>query len=161
MNLYEINREMEAAFERAIDQDTGEINEDAMGLFRSLELQKEEKEENVALFIKNLKADLEAYKAEKKRFEDKIRSTNNRIEWLKRYLADSLNGEKLKTTRVSVYYSNNAYVELLPGFTEADIDKRYTKTEVTLDKAGITKALKAGEQIIGVELKKSESIVIK
>ena len=161
MNLYEINQQLEAAFERAVDQETGEINEEALGLFKSLEIQKAEKEENVALFIKNLKADLEAYRAEKKRFDDKIRATTNRIEWLKRYLSDSLAGEKLKTARVSVYYSNNAYVELKEGFTEENIDPKWVKIELALDKVGITKALKAGEEIEGVELKKSESIVIK
>lgn len=33
--------------------------------------------------------------------------------------------------------------------------------ELSLDKTGITKAIKAGEEVKGVELRRSESLVIK
>lgn len=161
MNLYEINHELELAFERAVDPETGEINEEALGYFKELEMAKEEKEENVALWIKNLKADLEAYRAEKKRFDEKIRATDNKIERLKRYLSDSLQGEKLKTTRVSVYSSTSDSVQLEEGFAPEDIDHKWTKVTVELDKAGIKKALKAGEEIEGVQLVQSTSLVIR
>lgn len=161
MNLYEINAQLEAAFERAVDPETGEVNEEMLGLFNSLEMAKAEKEENVALGIKNLKADLEAYRAEKKRFDQKIESTTNKIEWLKKYLSDSLAGEKLKTTRVSVYFTETDSVELKEGYTESDLEPKWLRLKVEMDKDGIKKALKAGEQIEGVQLTKNESIVIR
>ena len=161
MNLYEINHELELAFERAVDPETGEINEEALGYFKELEMAKEEKEENVALWIKNLKADLEAYRAEKKRFDEKIRGTDNKIERLKRYLSDSLQGEKLKTTRVSVYSTTSQKVELKEGCTLADVDDQFCKVTVELDKVAISKALKAGEEVNGVQLVQSTLLVIR
>lgn len=161
MNLYEINHELELAFERAVDPETGEINEEALGYFKEMEMVKEEKEENVALWIKNLKADLEAYRAEKKRFDEKIRATDNKIERLKRYLSDSLQGEKLKTTRVSVYSTTSQKVELKEGCTLADVDDQFCKVTVELDKVAISKALKAGEEVNGVQLVQSTSLVIR
>lgn len=161
MNLYEINAQLEEAFERAVDPETGEVNEEMLGLFNNLEMTKAEKEENVALRIKNLKADLEAYRNEKKRFDQKIKSATNQIEWLKKYLSDSLAGEKLKTARVSVYYTETDSVELKEGFTESDLEPKWLRLKVEMDKDGIKKALKAGEQIEGVQLAKNESIVIR
>ena len=61
-NLYEINQ----AITECIDNETGEIID--VEKLEELQLEREAKIENVALWYKNLLSDAEAYKAEKNAF---------------------------------------------------------------------------------------------
>ena len=65
MNLYQINEAIETAFALAVDPTTGEVNDEQLYLLDLLELDRDKKIENVALLIKNLKADAAALKAER------------------------------------------------------------------------------------------------
>lgn len=66
-NLYEINESIVAAFERGIDAETGEIlSEKALEELAKLEMERDEKVEGIALWIKNLLADAEVLKKEKR-----------------------------------------------------------------------------------------------
>ena len=57
MNLYEINSQIEN-FEFKIDEETGEVLN--MNELNELKMSKDEKIENIALWIKNLKSDEKA-----------------------------------------------------------------------------------------------------
>ena len=66
-NLYEINESIVAAFERGIDAETGEIlSEKALEELAKLEMERDEKVEGIALWIKNLLADAEVLKKGKR-----------------------------------------------------------------------------------------------
>ena len=72
MNLYEINAALEQAYEEAVDPETGEVIENAAyAAIDGLQMELEEKTENVLLWIKNLQADAEALKKEKMAFADR------------------------------------------------------------------------------------------
>ena len=76
-NLYELERAL-AEFELEIDEETGEIlNADELD---ALQMERDIKIENIALWIKNLKADAEAYKKEKESFYQKERAAKNKAE---------------------------------------------------------------------------------
>lgn len=162
MNLYEINEELEKAFAKAVDQETGEIDENAMAYFDELTLQKEVKQENIALFIKNLKADYEALKKEKQSFEARMRSTENKLNWLKSYLADSLDGEKFKTTKVNCYFTHTKSIELNEGTDIGDLLPVYIRmAEPELNKTAVKEALARGEVVEGVHEVENVSLVIR
>lgn len=152
-SLYEIN----AAMLECVDLETGEIID--IEKLQALQLEREQKIENVALWIKNLLSDAAQYKAEKDAFAEKERAAKARAEKLKEYLRDVLAGEKFKTTRVNVYYSSSNRVivddvlNLPPRFV------RFADPEP--DKKEIMAALKAGEEINGAHMESSQSIVIK
>lgn len=93
-SLYEIDQRILAL----VDEETGEITN--FEQLDKLQIEREAKIENIALWIKNLKSDEESYKAEKQAFEDRQRQAKQRRESLERYLSDVLNGEKFKTARV-------------------------------------------------------------
>lgn len=62
MTLYEIEAQiLECASE--VDEETGEILD--IEKLEALEIEKEKKQENIALWIKNLRAEKEAVKSEK------------------------------------------------------------------------------------------------
>ena len=66
MTLYEINQEIESVLENAIDMETGEISEEALQKINELQMAKDVKVENVALWHKNLLAESNKESAGKK-----------------------------------------------------------------------------------------------
>ena len=151
--LYEIN----AAMLDCVDLETGEIID--IEQLQALQLEREQKIENVALWYKNLLSDAEQYAAEEAAFKEKKRRAQAQAERLKQYLLDALGGEKYKTTRVSISYRNTPRVvvddvlNLPPRFVRF-ADPEPNKTEIAA-------AIKAGEDVYGARLETNQSIIIK
>ena len=153
-NLYEINQEILSC----IDLETGEIIDTEK--FDSLQIERNEKLENIALWYKNLLSDAHAFKAEKDAFAMKQKAAESKAESLKKYLDTSLNGIKFKTLKVDVSYRKSTSVEVVD---ETKIPDEYlrTVTTITPDKTELAKLLKAGESVEGVQLKETNNIQIK
>lgn len=153
MKLYEIDQ----AIMDCIDMETGEIvNEE---LLNDLQMERDAKIENVALWIKELKAEAEALKAEKLAFAERQKVTENKMESLKKWLAYALNGEKFKTVRASVTFRTTDKVEVADIYKLDENYLRYKEPEA--DKDAIKKAIKAGQQVAGAALVQSTSVIIK
>lgn len=153
MKLYEIDSEILSC----IDQETGEICD--IERFNELQMERENKIENMALWHKNLLAEATAYKAEKDAFGQKEKSAKNKADSLKKYLDAILQGGTFKTTRVNISYRKSESVEI----TDIDkIDKDYLKyVEPAADKTLIKNAIKQGLDIEGAELIEKQNIQIK
>ena len=153
MKLYEIDQ----AIMDCIDMETGEIvNEE---LLNDLQMERDAKIENVALWIKELKAEAEALKAEKLAFAERQKVTENKMESLKKWLAYALNGEKFKTVRASVTFRTTDKVEVADIYKLDENYLRYKDPEA--DKDAIKKAIKAGQEVAGAILVPSTSVIIK
>lgn len=153
MTLYEID----AAILDCIDTETGEVV-DADKL-TALQMERDEKVEAVALWVKDLTAEATALKAEKQAFAERQAAAEKKAESLKRWLADALAGEKFKTTKVAVSFRKTQSVEV-PDIWK--LDDHYLKySEPTADKAAIKAAIKAGETVEGAELVEGISMTVK
>lgn len=155
MKLYEINNMIEN-FQFDIDEETGEIkNIDDLD---ELQMARDEKAENVALYIKNLNSDIEALKKEKAMFDTRIKQTQNKMESLKNYLKHCLKGDVLYTTRCTVSYRKSETVEC----DNLDmVPSKYLKYSApTLDKKAVKDAIKNG-LVTGCRLKEHVNITIK
>lgn len=158
MNLFEINDEIERCF----DEETGEIFD--FERLNDLQMQKDEKIENIALFIKNLKAEEKALKEEKMNFQKRQQAVANKIASLQDYLRNALNGEKFKTTKVSISTRKTKSVEVLnyADFLADENSEAYLKyADPEINKKDLLTALKLGETFNGIALKESESLIIK
>lgn len=154
--LYDIVREIED-FEYEIDEETGEIlNSNQLD---ALELERDNKIEQLCLYIKNLKSDAAAYKAEKDSFAKKQKAAENKAESIKNYIAYILAGENFKTDRVTVSYRRSEQVEC-PDMSLVDDDYLRFK-EPELDKTKIKKALKDGIKVGGCMLVERQNMQIK
>ena len=152
MNLYEINREILAC----IDYETGEILDE--GRLNSLEIEREKKIENVALWIKNLESEAAALKKEKDAFTQREKSTKNKIESLKKYLENALQGQKFQTTKCAISFRTSTTL----GMSEkAEIPEEFRKYSFDLDKTKMKEALKNGAKYKGFWLQKNQKIQIK
>lgn len=153
MKLYEINEEIL----NCVDEETGEITD--FERFNNLQIERDEKIENIALWYKNLSADAIAYKAEKDAFAEKEKSAKNKADSLKKYLDSVLSGNTFKTTKVNVTYRKSQAVEII------DINKlneNYIKyAEPTADKARIKEDIKNGVDVDGAMIVDNQNIQIK
>ena len=152
MTLYEI----EEAITNCVDLETGEIiDEQALA---GLQMARDEKVENIALWIKDLKAEAEALKAEKLALAHRQQVAENKAESLKNYLTAYLNGEKFKTAKVAISYRSSKSVNI---YDEELIPKDFITYEPKYNKADIKKAIDDGIDISGAEIIEKTSIQIK
>src|SRR5574344_1732207 len=93
------------------DKETGEILDEQA--FEALQMERNDKLENIALWVKNLLSESEALKAEEKAFAERRKSAENKAESLKRYLDSALDGQKFNTTKVAISYRKSTSVDVL------------------------------------------------
>jgi len=152
-SLYEINQQIL----ECIDLETGEILEGSK--YNELELAKEEKLENIALYYKNMLSEAEALKAEKNAFAEREKQARAKAESLKKLLDNELGGNKFETTRVKISYRKSTAVAV----DEDKLPAKWTNVVETRtpDKNRIKEALKAGESIDGAMLIETNNIQVK
>ena len=162
MTLYEIDKAIQEALEGAVDPESGEIiDEELLAAYDQLRMDRDQKVENIGLYIKNLEADAAAIKAEAKNLTARAKAAENKAEHLRNYMQFCLNGRKFQSPRLSVSSRRSQKVEVDQNrlFEIPDDYLRYKDPEV--DKKRVSEALKAGEDIPGCTLVDSVSMIIK
>lgn len=160
-SLYEINKTYLELFEK-VDPETGEI------LFTDEELDavKEEfelKADNIACFIKDREALIEARKSEIDNLKNKNIAEQKRIDNLKKYLLNALqmrNKKKLVTARNTIGTRKTTSV-LIEDETLIPNEYLKVKTEKSPMKKEIGAALKTGIEISGCSLIEKVSLNVK
>ena len=158
MKLYEIDN----AILDCIDTETGEVID--IDKLNELQLERDTKIENVACWIKDLKAEAEAIKAEKQALADRQKAAENKAESLKKWLAYALDGEKFKTARCSVSFRKTESVEVTDeGLNNLmkEHDELLTYKAPEPNKTAIKQAIKDGLNVDGVQLVQNVSTIIK
>lgn len=159
MKLYEIDN----AILDCIDFETGEIID--VDKLNELQIEREAKIENVALWIKDLKAEAEAIKAEKLALAERQKVAENKAESLKKWLAFALNGKKFSTARCSVSFRATESVEVtdegLENLMRGGKDELLTYKDPEPNKTAIKQAIKDGLNVAGVQLVQNVSTIIK
>ena len=153
MNLYEIDAEILGC----VDVETGEIFD--VDKFEELSLTRDAKIENICLWIKNLKAQAEALKAEKDSFAQRQKAAETKMESLKRYISTYLEGTSFESAKVKVSFRKSEAVEILEGAVIPDEYLRFKEPEV--NKTELKAALKKGVHIAGVSIVENQNIQIK
>lgn len=160
MTLWQIDERINKILENDfyIDEETGEVflpeNLD------ELEIERTEKIENIALYIKNLKSEADAIKCEIDNLKKRVETKKNKVERLTEYLENALNGEKLETSKVALSYRNSTSVKI--ENEEVIPDELMTiKTEKKPNKTAIAKLLKSGGLVVGCELVEKQNLQIK
>ena len=112
MNIYEIDNAMFSL----IDEETGEIKD--YEAFEELQMKKEEKIENTALWYKNLVAESKAIREEEKALAERRKSLENKAENLKNFINRTLDGNKFSTSKVAISYRKSTAVEVDDEFID-------------------------------------------
>lgn len=157
MNLYEIKQEFEKAIEECVDMETGEIINPTR--LDELNMVLTDKRENVALYIKNLSAEAKAIDEKAKNLTNRKRVLNNKVEGLKKYLADNLEGHKFETAKVVVSFRKSEQLEI--NSIEHIPTEYLISQEPKIDKVALKKSIKQGAVINGVQIITKQNIQIK
>ena len=160
--LYDID----AAILACVDQETGEIFDPEQ--LDALQIEREQKLEGVALWIKDLKAEAEAVKAEADKLNARKKAIDNKVEGLKTWLMYALGGEKLKTPRCNVYQTHSqkvviddekAMIDMLMSSPSGEKFLRIKEPEI--DKNALKDSLKQGYEYEFAHLEETEGLVIR
>ena len=158
MTIYDIDQ----AIMECVDLETGEIIDTEQ--LDKLQMEREEKLENVACWIKDLKAEAEALKNEKQALAERQRVAENKAESLKKWLAYALQGEKFKTPKCAISFRKSEAVEVTDeGLNNLmkEHDELLTYKAPEPNKTAIKQALKDGLNVAGVQLVQNTSTIIK
>lgn len=153
MTLYEIDK----AIMECIDSETGEVLDEEK--LTALAMDRNDKIENVALWIKDLTAEAAALKAEKEVFAARQKAAEDKIDSLKKWLSGALAGQKFETTKCKVAFRKSQRVVIDDIKQVPDVYWKYA--EPTADKTAIKEALKEGAAIAGAHIEESTSVSVK
>lgn len=164
MNIYELNQafnNLQEVLENTEEQDVKELIKKSM---EEVQEQTTTKIENLIKYIKNLEAEAVAIAEERKRLQSREKTLDNKITGAKEYLKDITSqseAKKIKAGIFNVSIRKNASSINVVNLEVIPAKYKNTVTTVAADKKAIKEALKNGEVVEGVELKQSESLIIK
>jgi superfamily II RNA helicase len=162
-SIYELTGDYMRLCEIADDPECSDFEEDIIKMFLDTEERFEKKCENYAKLIKNIAGEQMALKGEEDRLREKRKTLENREKFLKKTIEKNmlvLDKKKFKTTLFSFNIQKNPpSCEII---NPKDIPEEYVvPQEVVFDKRGIIEKLKAGEEVSGAILTRSESLRIR
>lgn len=157
MSLYKIDE----AILNCVDEETGEILDQET--FEKLNIERSAKIENLALWVKNLKAEVLAYRTEKASFEERAKAAENKAKNIEKYLTGLLQGSKFTTNKVSILFRKSSVVDIDEDVVISTLPEELIRTKVTVeaDKKAIKEYLNAGNTIKGIRMKENSNIQIK
>lgn len=162
--LYEIDADILAALENgfAIDEETGEVLDGAEQI-ELLQMERADKVENIALYVKNEGALVANIVAEITKLQKRKEQHENKCRRIKAYLAASMEAageDKFETAAVAVSFRKSEAVIV----TDQDgLDDKFFTETVTRKPSltAIKAAIKAGETVDGAFIDKRRSVQIK
>ena len=159
-SLYELSKdykELQAMLEVA------ETDEDMQAIQNTLDMLDcsiDEKIENTAMFIRNIKGDIQAFKDEAKRMQAKAKTLENMTERLKNNIDHVMKKNQLTKKKVGqfkCYYKESETVEV------DDLDAlpdEFRKVTIAADKVAIKKAIKNKQEVAGARIEKHLNLQI-
>ena len=160
MNIYQINNQIEEILANGfyLDEETGELKGEED--LESLQMEKTEKIENTALYVKNLQALVKAMRDEEQNLKDRRTAVESKIANIENYLANVCELRPFTSSKCAVSFRKSVVCEIT---NEDSIPQEYRKVKetVTIDKAGIKEVLKNGGTVEGATLIEKNNITIK
>ena len=132
-----------------VDLETGEVIDPER--LENLQMERSQKIENVACWIKNLESDAAAIKAEKEALAKRQVAALAKAEQLKEWLAEALGGHKFSSAKCAVSFRRSETVEVADvALIPAELLR--VKTTIEPNKTAIKALLKDGQDVIGCRL---------
>lgn len=161
MTIYEIDNRIA----ELIDPETGELLD--YEAFASLQMERDTKIENMALWYKDLTAEAKAIREEEKALAERRKSAENKAERLKGYLDEALAGESYKSAKVAVSYRRSKAVEIsdesavISELESSERDDCIYYTAPRVNKVALARLLKDGGAVPGAELVERNNIQVR
>lgn len=171
MKLYELTSDFAELFDEFESMEDDDMKQAWFDTLDGIEQEFEVKAENIAVFIKELNAEIEALKQEEERLRARRKAKENKTESLKDYLKSCMiciGRLKIDTVKARISIRKNPEAaqfdnekDFVRMCMENDLDDFLRYKEPEINKTAVKEALKAGEKIPGAELGRTQSIIIK
>lgn len=161
MNLYEIDQQLLDL----VDPTTGEVLD--LEAFEELQMAREKKLDNMALWIKDLRSYAGAIDEEIKGLKARKDAATRKADRLSEYLQELLQGEKRKTARYVISYRKVKSVEISDEHATATWllahghDEALTYPAPKISKTSVKELLEAGEPVKGAEIIERQAMLLK
>lgn len=149
MRIYEIDKAIEELIANAVNPETGELILDNEAL-DALQMERDQKIENLALYVKDLTATAKAIRDEERALAERRQAVEKKATRLQQYLTYALGGQKFSTPRVACSFRRSETVECSPEFIEWAKKNDITllrQKEPEVNRTEIKAKLKAGMTI--------------
>lgn len=160
--LYELDQKINELIANSIDPETGEVSDGFIEKLDTLNMERNEKIDNIMRLYKNLISDAAGWEAEEKRLSELKKSAKNRAESLKNYLSRYMEAGVEKFTsehgKIGWRKSEKVVVQDVDALPE---ELKKVKVDITADLVSLKKALKEDVKIDGVSLEEHQNIQIK
>lgn len=160
--LYELDQRINELIANSIDPETGEVSDGFIEKLDALNMERNEKIDNIMRLYKNLISDAAGWEAEEKRLSELKKSAKNRAESLKNYLSRYMEAgvEKFTSEHGKIGWRKSEKVVVQDVDTLPEEFKK-VKVEVKADLISLKNALKEDRKIDGVSLEEHQNIQIK
>lgn len=160
--LYELDQKINELIANSIDPETGEVSDGFIEKLDALNMERNEKIDNIMRLYKNLISDAAGWEAEEKRLSELKKSAKNRAESLKNYLSRYMEAgvEKFTSEHGEIGWRKSEKVVVQDVDTLPEEFKK-VKVEVKADLISLKNALKEDRKIDGVSLEEHQNIQIK
>lgn len=159
MTLYEMTAAEQALYDllcsEEIDEQTFTDTVNGIGIG--------DKIDSYCCIIQQLKADYNSCKAEKQRFDSRMKMFENAQNRMKQAIDDYLSAtgkEKTKTAKFTVYHTNTKSVNIT-DLSQIPDEFIKPRAEENVKKSEILKILKSGKSVNGAEMIEKKSLVIR
>lgn len=163
MRLYEIDRLLEEVINNgySVDYETGEVVFEYSDL-EELQGELSEKMEGCGVYLKGLKADVEALKAEEAALKKRRQIAERKVERMEDYVQDVLTNRfngKFETSKVKLSTRRSSKVEVIDESLVPN-EFKTEKITYTVDKSEAKKEMKNGNAIPGLALIETQNLQV-
>ncbi len=157
MTLYQINE----AIMGCVDAETGEIID--FDQLDALQMARDEKLENIALYIKSLEAEVAAIGAERDALLKRKAVKENKAKRLREYLSFNLDGQPFETPRVALTFRKSTGVKItdereLVEWLQQNHNECLSYKAPTVLKTGVAHLIKMGEAVPGAMIEQKNNM---
>jgi len=162
-SLYEIDQEYLTLMEQ-LEEAEGILDETLAQELEISEADLETKAEKYCMIIKQYEANIDARKAEIARMGKLNKTESNIIDRLKENLSSSMllhEKEKISGELFTIGFRKSTKLAQDEDVDIEELDEKYLRRSVAIDKKIITDALKAGEELDGFSLSENKNLSIR
>ena len=153
MKLYELSAEVR---DIGAMLDAEDVDRDSfLAALDAVTIERDAKIANLGLLIKEIRADQDARKQAIKQLQDRNKAADNRIEWLRGYIAQHIDNP-VKTALVRVNKQKGRLSLVVSD--DAQLPDRFYYRE--LNKTELKSAVTSGEEYYGVSMERGPEIVV-
>ena len=164
MNIYQLDREHQLIINGLYNQDTGEINETALGALNLNEKLTQEKAISLVKWTRNMAAEVAAIAEARKAMQAREKALSNKIDFWEDQIFEAMKKRGIEEISCPYFVIDIVKNPCSTDITDKDIipDKFIKRVvEEKVDKDAIKRAIKDGEIVPGAQLIQTERLRIK